>query len=108
MTVTARTVTIGDLLPFTFYEFTVVAFTIETGPGASNIVRTEEAGLCVYTISYSLGLVTLYTYTHACLSIHTFDYVAVYNVNVNTCDAFLGCHVSTHRGPKGLYRRWRT
>jgi hypothetical protein len=31
-------------LPFTiFYEFTVVAFTIETGPGASDIVRTEEA-----------------------------------------------------------------
>jgi hypothetical protein len=36
-------VTIGDLLPFTFYEFTVVAFTIETGPGASDIVRTGEA-----------------------------------------------------------------
>ena len=69
MTVTARTVTIGDLLPFTFYEFTVVAFTIETGPGASDIVRTEKAGLCVYAISYSLDLVT---------PIHTVDYVAVY------------------------------
>ena len=66
VTGTARTVTIGDLLPFTFYEFSVVAFTIETGPGASDIVRTEEAGLCVYTISYSLDLVTLYTYPHAC------------------------------------------
>jgi cytidine deaminase len=31
LTGSARTVTIGDLLPFTFYEFTVVAFTIETG-----------------------------------------------------------------------------
>ena len=50
LTGTVRTVTIGDLLPFTFYEFTVVAFTIETGPGASDIVRTEEAGLCVYTL----------------------------------------------------------
>ena len=69
VTGTARTVTIGELLPFTFYEFTVVAFTIETGPGASDIVRTGEAGLCVYTIRYSFDLVTLYTkyYTHACL-----------------------------------------
>ena len=56
---TARTVTIGKLLPFTFYEFTVVAFTIFIG---SDTVRTEEAGLCVYTL-YSLGLVTLY-YTY--------------------------------------------
>jgi hypothetical protein len=43
LTGSARTVTIGELLPFTFYEFTVVAFTIETGPGASDIVRTGEA-----------------------------------------------------------------
>ena len=47
LTGTARRVTIGNLLPFTVYEFTVVALTIETGPGASDIVRTEEAGLCV-------------------------------------------------------------
>ena len=67
LTGSARTVTIGDLLPFTLYEFSVVAFTIETGPGASDIVRTGEAGLCVYTISYFLDLVTLYPYTHACL-----------------------------------------
>ena len=64
VTVTARTVTIGDLLPFTFYEFTVVAFTIETGPGAIDIVRTGEAGLCVYTISCFLGLGTLYTHAY--------------------------------------------
>jgi hypothetical protein len=42
LTGSARTVTIGDLLPFTLYEFSVVAFTIETGPGASDIVRTEQ------------------------------------------------------------------
>ena len=40
-------------MPFTVYEFTIIAFTIETGPSASDIVRTEEAGLCVYTITYS-------------------------------------------------------
>ena len=65
LTGTARTVTIGDLLPFTFYEFTVVAFTIETGPGASDIVRTEEAGLCEYTLNNSLGLILiLYLYKY--------------------------------------------
>jgi hypothetical protein len=58
LTGSARTVTIGDLLPFTFYEFTVVAFTIETGPGASDIVRTEEAANGIvrhYIISYNLS-----------------------------------------------------
>ena len=47
VTGTSRTVTIGDLLPFTFYEFTVVAFTVEMGPGASDSVQTQEAGMCV-------------------------------------------------------------
>ena len=65
LTGTARTVTIGDLLPFTVYEFTVVAFTIETGPGARDIVRTEEAGLCEYTLNNSLGLIfILYSYMY--------------------------------------------
>lgn len=37
-------VTVGDLLPFTFYEFEVSAFTIEEGPNVSVTVRTNEAG----------------------------------------------------------------
>ena len=46
VTGTDRAVTIGDLSPFTFYEFTVVAFTIRAGSGANDTARTEEAGLC--------------------------------------------------------------
>ena len=46
---TNRTVTIGDLLPFTFYEFTVVAVTVTAGPGDSDTVQTHEAGLCMCT-----------------------------------------------------------
>ena len=44
---TDRKVTIGDLLPSTFYEFTVVAVTVTAGLGASDTVQTHAAGLCV-------------------------------------------------------------
>ena len=63
VTVNTTNVTIEDLMPFTVYEFTISAFTIiKTGSGASDIVRTEEAGLCVYTITYSELHRTIYDF----------------------------------------------
>ena len=53
-----------DLLPFTFYEFTVYAFTIEAGPEVTVSARTEEAGLFS---SYYLGTTVCYTYQHVCV-----------------------------------------
>ena len=43
----AGAVTVGDLMPFTFYQFTVTAFTIESGPGESDTARTDQAGLYI-------------------------------------------------------------
>ena len=39
-----RAVTFSDLSPFTWYLFTVFAFTTEAGPEASVSARTDEAG----------------------------------------------------------------
>ena len=41
-----RSVTIGGLMPFTYYEFVVTAFTIEMGPGDSATAMTLQAGTC--------------------------------------------------------------
>ena len=45
-----RTVTVGDLSPFTSYEFTVAAFTIEMGPGETVNATTDEAGLRTHSM----------------------------------------------------------
>ena len=39
-----RAATFSDLSPFTWYFFTVIAFTIEAGPEANVSARTDEAG----------------------------------------------------------------
>ena len=49
VTGTDKTVTIGDLLPSTFYKFTVFAVTVTAGLGGSDTVQTHAAGLCVCT-----------------------------------------------------------
>ena len=39
-----RAATFSDLSPFTWYLFTVIAFTIEAGPETNVSARTDEAG----------------------------------------------------------------
>ena len=56
-----RTVTVGDLSPFTFYEFTVAAFTIEMGPGETVSVTTDQAGLWTACVHQSCMMYQLAT-----------------------------------------------